>query len=94
MEPVHIEGKKRGHVFLFALSTCVWCKRTKRLLNDLSIEYYYIDVDLLEGDEKSSVEGELARWNPRRSFPTIVIDDTRALIGFDEDEIREARGDG
>jgi glutaredoxin-like protein NrdH len=30
------------------------------------------------------------KWNPSVSFPTIVVNDTRCIIGFREDEIREA----
>ena len=92
MEPKHVEGVNRGNVLLYALSTCVWCKKTKRLLDELGVEYYYIDVDLLEGEEKAEVEKDLISWNTRKSFPTIVVNNERALISFDEDEIREALG--
>jgi len=94
MEPRHVEGIDRGHVLLYALSTCVWCKKTKRLLNELGVEYYYIDVDLLEGDDKKRIENDLSKWNARRSYPTIVVHNKKAIISFDEDEIREALGDG
>jgi hypothetical protein len=30
------------------------------------------------------------RWNPKGSFPTLVIRDTICIVGFREDEIREA----
>lgn len=92
MEPVRVNGVNRGHILLYALSTCVWCKKTKRLLGELGVEYYYIDVDLLAGEEKTEIENDLSRWNPRRSFPTIVINNEKTVIGFDEDEIREALG--
>lgn len=92
MEPVHVAGNSRGHVLLYALSTCVWCRKTKSLLNELGVDYYYIDVDLLDGEEKREVENDLLRWNPRKSFPTIVVNDEHALISFDEDEIREVLG--
>ena len=90
-EITHVEGSNRKHkVMLFALSTCGWCKRTKRLLNDLGVEYDYIDVDHLQGEERQQVREEVTRWNPMCSFPTIVIDDEKCIAGFREDEIREA----
>jgi len=92
MEPKHVKGIDRGTILLYALSTCVWCKKTKRLLDELGVEYYFIDVDLLEGEEKSEVEQELLRWNPRKSFPTIIVNNERALISYNEDEIREVLG--
>ena len=86
----HIPGKKVGHVMLYALSTCGWCSKTRKLLDELGVEYYYIYVDLLEGVERMSTTSEVERWNPRRSFPTLVIDDTRSIIGFNEEDIRKA----
>jgi glutaredoxin-like protein NrdH len=86
----HVEGVKKGKVILFALSTCVWCKRTKQLLNNLGIEYDYVFVDLLSGAEKAAAVKELERWNPRSSFPTIVINEAKCIVGFKEDEIKEA----
>lgn len=80
-------------VVLYALSTCGWCKRTKALLNDNGIVYQLHDVDLLKGEERKSVMAEATRWNPRGSFPTIVIDDgSVVIVGFDEGRIREALG--
>ena len=88
----HVEGIKKGGIMLYALSTCVWCKKTKRLLNELDAEYDYIDVDLLDENEKEKVEEEIRRWNPACSFPTLVIDKERCIVGYKNDEIREALG--
>ena len=87
-----VSGEDRGKVILFALSTCGWCKKTKKLLNDLGVEYSYVDVDQAEGHDKEEVVGQLRKWNPRSSFPTLVIDDERCIVGFKEEEIKEAIG--
>ena len=89
MEMKHVEGKKAGHVMMYALSTCGWCKKTKRLLNDLGVEYHYTDVDLLEGKERRKAMAEMERWNPRGTFPTLVVEG-KCIVGFNEDEIKEA----
>ena len=75
-------------VILFALSTCGWCKRAKRFLEKYKIEVETIDVDLLDGEEKQKVRAEVAKYNPRRSYPTIVIDD-EVVAGFDEMRLKE-----
>ncbi len=75
-------------VILFALSTCGWCKRTKRFFEKHKVEAEVIDVDLLEGDEKTRVREEVAKYNPRRSYPTVVIDDV-VVAGFDERRLKE-----
>ncbi len=90
IEVKRVEGRDAGRVMLYALSTCVWCKKTKRLLAELGVAYEYIDVDGLSREERNEVEKEIKRWNPRASFPTIVLDDSRAITGFDEEKIRES----
>ncbi len=88
-----VTGKSKGDIILFALSTCGWCRKTKNLLNDLGLEYSYIDVDLLDAQAKREVVEEVARWNPSTSYPTIVINN-KSIVGFQEDKIRQAVGGG
>jgi glutaredoxin-like protein NrdH len=78
-------------VFLYALSTCGHCRAAKRLLNDNGVKYDFVDVDLLSRDELRKVLDEVAKVNPQRSFPTILIGDT-VIVGNREDEILEALG--
>ncbi|MDD5660242.1 MAG: glutaredoxin domain-containing protein [Actinomycetota bacterium] len=42
----HVDGKQNKKVMLYALSTCIWCRKTKMLLDELGIAYDYMDVDL------------------------------------------------
>jgi glutaredoxin len=88
----HVAGKNKGKVMLYALSTCGWCKKTKALLSELGVEYSYTDVDLLKGEEQSAVVKEVMKYNPDCNFPTMVIDSKKCIVGFKEDEIREALG--
>lgn len=87
-----VPGSKKDHkVMIFTLSTCGWCKKTKKLLKDLDVEYEYVDIDLVKGDEREKVREELRKHNTRMSAPTIVIDDGKnVIVGFDEEEVREA----
>ena len=89
MEMNHVFGKKKGKIRLFALSTCVWCRKTKQILDDSGVEYEYVDVDLLQGDARNEATEELKRLNPRCSFPTLAVDG-RCIVGFDEQKIQEA----
>jgi glutaredoxin-like protein NrdH len=84
-----VSGENRGKIVLFALSTCVWCKKTKRLLNEHGVEYFFVDVDQLQGSEKEEVFAEMKKWNPKGSFPTLVINDKECIVGFKESEIKE-----
>ena len=86
----HVDGEDKGKVMLYALSTCIWCRKTKELLEDLDVAFDYIYVDLLNDDDKDETMDEIKKWNPRCSFPTLVIKDETCITGFKEDEIREA----
>ena len=86
----HVSGKNVGNVVLYALSTCPWCNKAKRLLNDMGVEYYYANVDLLGENEKAKVMSVVEKWNPECSFPTMVINNSKCIVGFKEDEIRKA----
>jgi glutaredoxin-like protein NrdH len=86
----HVTGKKKGTIMLYALSTCGWCAKTKGLLRDLGVEFDYVYVDLLEGPEQDNAMNAVEKWNPKGSFPTLVIGDKKGIIGFREEEIREA----
>lgn len=84
-----IEGADKGHIVLYALSTCMWCRMAKNLLKDIGVGYDSIDVDTLPPEEKDLVKKEIKKWNPDGSYPTIVINDAVSVSGFDEAEIRE-----
>jgi glutaredoxin len=78
-------------VKVFSLSTCSHCKATKKYLSDCTIKYEFIDVDLLKGDERKAIIEDVKKFNPRCSFPTIIIGD-KVIVGFKEKEIQEALG--
>jgi glutaredoxin len=78
-------------VKIYTLSTCSHCKNTKQYLNNLGVSYEFIDVDLLQGQDRADMIEEVKRFNPAVSFPTILIGDRR-IVGFKENEIREALG--
>jgi glutaredoxin len=78
-------------VKIFTLSTCSHCKATKKFLNDNGIKYEFIDVDQVQGAEKENILNEVVQYNPQRSFPTIIIGNI-IIVGFKEDDIKEALG--
>lgn len=78
-------------VKIFSLSTCSHCKSTKKLLADCTVQYDFVDVDMLQGEERSAILEDVKKFNPKCSFPTIIIGD-RVIVGYKETEIREALG--
>jgi len=90
MKIEHIKGKNKGKIMLYALSTCGWCKKTKEFLNKLGVEYSYVFVDLVDDSERDKIIADVRKHNPRNSYPTIVINDNKCIVGYKEDEIKEA----
>lgn len=89
MQMSRVEGSDHGAIKLFTLSTCVWCRKTKALLKEMNVAYAYVDVDLLEGADRVKALDELKTFNPRCSFPSLVVNDT-CIVGYEEDKIKEA----
>ena len=89
------EGERRvtleEPVTIYSLSTCGHCKSIKILLGDCGVKYEFTDIDLLEGDERKAILEDVRKFNPRCSFPTIIIGN-KVIVGFKEKEIREALG--
>ncbi|HER42900.1 MAG TPA: glutaredoxin family protein [Candidatus Eisenbacteria bacterium] len=80
-------------VRMYTISTCGFCKAAKAFLREHGIPFEFVDIDLLEQDEKRRVlkEARAVTGVDRIAFPTIVIGDT-VIIGFKEYEIRKALG--
>jgi glutaredoxin len=78
-------------VKLYALSTCSHCKCTKELFETCGVRYECTDVDKAPKEELAGILEEIKKINERCSFPTIIIGDT-VIVGFKEDDIREALG--
>ena len=82
---------KDKDIKIFSLSTCSHCKSTKRFLDECTVKYEFVDVDLLDGDERKAILADVKKFNPRCSFPTIIIGE-QVIVGFKETEIKEALG--
>jgi len=92
IEATEIQGKDVGKILLYALSTCAWCKKTKRFLDKLGVGYAFIDVDSLSHDEQSSAKETIKKWNPRGSYPTIIVNEKDCVVGYNEKKLKEALG--
>ena len=79
-------------VVFYGLSTCVWCKRTRKLLEDNDVAFDFVYVDLLKGDERKEAVDKVRQWNRAGSFPTVVVNGERCVVGYKPDEIKEVLG--
>ncbi|MHB8781629.1 MAG: glutaredoxin family protein [Candidatus Geothermincolia bacterium] len=85
-----VKHAKEDHkVVFFGLSTCGWCRKARTYLDENEISYELCYVDELEGEVRAKALEEVAKHNPRRTFPTIIVDEKEVLIGFNADEYEE-----
>jgi glutaredoxin len=88
---VRVEGERSEHgVFVFALSTCGWCKRTKEFLRENDVAFEYVDFDKCTMDEKREVGRILKERDVPLGFPVTIVDDEVVISGFKPDEFRGA----
>jgi glutaredoxin len=78
-------------VKVYSLSTCSHCREAKKFLGACEIKYEFVDVDQLQGEERAAILQDVKNFNPRCSFPTIIIGD-KVIVGYKEAEIKEALG--
>jgi glutaredoxin len=85
-----ILSRPRRHVMVkvYALSTCPYCKMTKKYLTDNGVAYEHTDVDLLEGEERQQAIDEVKRLSGGTSFPVVDVDG-EVVVGFNKAKLKE-----
>ncbi|HTX70268.1 MAG TPA: glutaredoxin family protein [Thermoleophilia bacterium] len=75
-------------VFVYALSTCPWCRKTKQWFDDSKIAYESVDVDQLPDDEQDAAADKAYELSGGRRFPVVVING-EVIVGFSPDKFLE-----
>lgn len=90
MDDVKVQGKNRKHkVLMYTISTCAWCKKTKKFLSDNDIEYNYVDIDLCKEEDREKIREDIRKRGGEIVFPTMIVDDKILITGFLTDKIKE-----
>jgi glutaredoxin len=88
-----VNGKnKKNKVFLYTLSTCGWCKKTKEYLKENDVAYEYLDLDKCSKEEQMEAIALLKEKKVPVAFPVIMINDDVIISGYRKDDIAEALG--
>ena len=75
-------------VFVYALSTCPWCRKTKRWFEDSKIAFEWVDVDTLPDDEQDKMADKAYELSGGRRFPVVVING-EVVVGYSPDKFLE-----
>jgi len=84
-------------VHLYALSTCPYCRMTRKYLDEHNVKYELTEVDLLEGSPsdpdtpKGAAAAEVKAISGGTSFPVLVVGD-KHVVGFNKSGINALLG--
>ena len=93
MKTVQVEGEKMDRrIFIYALSTCGWCKLTKQFMGDLGFAFEYINVDTASSEDRREIVSFFKERNIPLGFPVTIIDDEIVISGYKPDKFKEVLG--
>ena len=75
---------------MYALTTCQHCKNTRKFLDANNVDYTVIYLDEYSGSQRSELMEKVRTYNPRGTFPTIVVPGGKVIIGFRKQLMQEA----
>jgi len=91
MNKIKVSGKNNKHkVIVYALSTCAWCKMTKKFLSDSGVEYEFVDVDLVNAQDHEKIRDDIVKKGGEPSYPTTIVDNKIVILGFRKDLLQKA----
>lgn len=79
-----------GLPLMYALETCRHCRKTREFLEENKVQFHLVYVDQFSGEARSSLMDKVRTFNPRGSFPTVVMPGGKTVVGFREQLLREA----
>lgn len=75
---------------MYALTTCQHCKNTRKFLDANHVDYIVIYLDEYAGSQRSDLMEKVRTYNPRGTFPTILVPGGKVIVGFRKQLMQEA----
>ena len=75
---------------MYTLSTCPWCRKTKKFFADHNIPFEFIDYDLTDEAMQQRIIAEMDR-SKANGFPFVKIDDA-IVEGYNPDRYAKLLG--
>jgi glutaredoxin-like protein NrdH len=70
-----------GAVFVYALSTCPWCRKAKQYFEENDVVFEAVDLDLLPNDEGDRLADEAFELSGSRAYPVVKIG-AEVIVGY------------
>jgi glutaredoxin len=77
-------------VSMYTLSTCPWCRKTKKYFTEHHIPFTYVDYDLADAATQDAITRELDAVGAT-GFPFVRIDD-EIIVGWQPERYAKAMG--
>lgn len=77
---------------LYSLTTCPHCKNTRNFLDAEHVDYISIFLDEYTGQQRADLMEKVRAYNPRGSFPTIIMPNGQVIVGYRKQLLQEALG--
>ena len=74
-------------VFLYALSTCPWCRKAKQFFKENNIPFEYVYFDLADDGTQEKIREEMTRKIGRVTFPHVIIGE-EIVVGWNPEKYR------
>jgi glutaredoxin len=73
---------------MYTLSTCPWCRKTKKFFRDLNVDFDYIDYDLADEATQKMIMDDMGQNVGSLSFPFVKVDG-KFVQGYNPEKFRE-----
>ncbi|OGR52770.1 MAG: NrdH-redoxin [Elusimicrobia bacterium GWA2_62_23] len=75
-------------VIVYALTTCLWCKKTKKFFEEKKVPFEAVDYDKQPEEKQEEIMAEMKAAGCTGSFPFVKIGGA-CVQGYDPDEFEK-----
>jgi glutaredoxin-like protein NrdH len=75
---------------MYALTTCLHCKNTKKFLEENHFEVTVIHLDDYCDAQRAELMEKVRTYNPRGTFPVVLMPNGKVIVGFRKTLLEEA----
>ena len=78
---------------MYALTTCQHCRNTRKFLDERDAAYTCIYLDTFPHAQRDELMEIVRTYNPRGTFPTILLPNGKVIVGYRRHLLEEAFND-
>ncbi len=77
-----------AEIVMYGLTTCPHCKRTRKFLEEMGVDFEIVWIDKLEGDERKKTIKRVHEISGSYSVP-LVVKGSKFVLGFNKEKLME-----